>query len=121
MIPFLLFTILDALQTVVRQQLTLLQRIDKLMATQAEFDARLKKIDDNTTASAAAAQAIKKAIDDLKVIIAGGGVPAPIEAQLLARLDVMGNTSEALAKFLQETATGAVEPAPVPVPVVSVP
>ncbi len=115
-VPFILWTILDVLQTVVRQQHILIEKVETLMATLAEFETRLKKIDDNTTASAAAAQALKKGVDELKALLAGGGLPAALEAQVLARLDVMGDTSAALKVFLEATAAGASEPVPVPVP-----
>lgn len=101
--------------------LVLLQQIkgdlQTIMATQAEFEAQLSRIDASTTASAAAAAAIKANMEALKTEIANAGLTKDQEASLLAKVSASGDTAEALSAFLTAIASpGVPEPAPVPVP-----
>lgn len=87
--------------------------INTIMATQAEFQAKIDQINANTTASAAAAQSIKAALDDLRAKVANMGLSADQEAAIFAALDGPANTSAALKTFLEQTAAGPTEPPPV--------
>lgn len=94
-------------------QLTLILAKEKdIMATQAEFQTKIDSINANTTASAAAAQAVAKNDSDLKTkldgILTNAGVPADQEAEILAQLDLSIGTSTALKTFLESTAAGPV-------------
>lgn len=98
----------------------LIKQGEKLMATQAEFDAKIDTINANTTASAKAAEAIVKIIEDLKATLKDAGLSAAKEAEVLAKLDLASSGTGALKTFLEATAAGGVvgpEPAPVPTPV----
>lgn len=91
------------------------QKIGALMATQAEFQAKIDNINANTTASAAAAESIKTTLDALREQILGMGLSGEQEAALLAQLDQPIATSAALKTFLEATASGPVtEPEPEP-------
>jgi len=96
-----------------------IQKEDQIMATEADFQAKLDIINSNTTASAAAAQALAKLLNDLKATITDAGLSATKEAEVLAKLGAAADTSTALKTFLEATAAGGVvgpEPGPVPTP-----
>jgi hypothetical protein len=111
------------LRAVLPQLQRMERKLDNIMATQADFQGKIDTINTNTTASAAAAQAIKDKMAALKVqldqVLTDAGVPAAVESDILGQLDTVGSTSGALKTFLEETANGPVtapEPDPVPVP-----
>jgi H+/gluconate symporter-like permease len=109
-----------------------------------EFQAKIDQINANTSASAAAAtaaataagaanaasQVIKGQLDALREQIKGMGLSEAEEAALFANLDSAAQgtatvaaasasiktANEGLAAFLEQTAAGPTEPAPVPVP-----
>lgn len=112
------------LEGICEQLCNIERKVNLIMATEAEFSTKINRIEVNTTKSAAAATALAGIATALKTqldqVLTDAGVPAAVEAGILSKLDVLGNTSEALATFLEQTASTpapAPEPTPVPVPV----
>ncbi len=92
-----------------------------IMATLADFQTKIDTINANTTASAQAAQAVAAMLTALKAqldqVLTDAGVPAAVEADILAQLDSAAGTTGAHKTFLEATATpGTPEPSPVPAP-----
>ena len=101
----------------------LLARTQQIMASQQDFQARIDQINQNTSASAQAAQAIAANLQALKTqldqVLTDAGVPAAQEQQILDQLSAAADTSGQLKTFLEQTAssTGGNQPEPQPVPV----
>jgi hypothetical protein len=100
----------------------ILRRQETLMADISDFESRLQQIDTNTSASAAAAEAVKTILEGLRSDVAdairNAGITSEQEASILARFDQTIGTTGALRTFLEQTAAGnsAPEPSPVPAP-----
>ncbi len=102
----------------------ILQKVETLAMNEAEraaaFEQRLTMIAANTTSSAAAADVIKDGIVALKLeldqVLTEAGVPAATEDSILARLDIMGESTGQLKTFLEATATGFSRPSAPPEP-----
>lgn len=94
------------------------ERISLIMAKLEDVNNRLTIIDSNTTASAAAAATIADSLTNLRQqldqVLTDAGIPADQEDAILKQLDAMASKSTDLRTFLEATAAGPQEPAPVP-------
>lgn len=98
-----------------------IEKENRIMATEAQLQSKIDIINTNTTASAAAATALAKLLEDLKASIKDGGLSAAKEDEILAKLTAAADTSTALKTFLEATASSSTEPTPVQPPVIPVP
>lgn len=111
---------LVALLGLVRGDLqTIIAKENLEMATLAEFQAKIDTINANTTASAAAAQQVAASLAALRAqldqVLTDAGVPASVEADILAKLDTAAGASGDLKTFLEATASTPTGPEPPPV------
>lgn len=105
----------EKLDKVLEQLLINNQKLNKIMASQEQFTAALARIEAATTAAGTAVTAIGARITALEEAIKNAGLPADVEAALLAQLEGTGTNIEALAASL--TAMGSpTDPIPEPVP-----
>lgn len=96
---------------------TIKGKVNQIMATLQDFQAKIDTINTNTTASAAAAQAIAQQLTDLKNQISNMGLTAEQEAAIFAALDGPISAGQALKTFLEQTASSPTnEPPPVEPP-----
>jgi anti-sigma factor ChrR (cupin superfamily) len=110
----------DVLSGISARLETIEGKVNQLMATQAEWQAKLDQINANTTASAAAAQVVATKLQELRDAVAASGLTGTEEANILGKIDEILPTTSALKTFLESTASGPVtqpEPEPVPTPV----
>ena len=93
----------------------IMTKLNIIMANEQQFKDALARIEKATTDAGTAATAIQARIDALTEAIKNAGLPADVEATLLAQLEGVGTNAEALAAAL--TAMGSpTDPIPVPVP-----
>ena len=93
----------------------IINKLNKIMATQTQFQEALARVEAATTAGGVALTAIGARITALEEAIKNAGLPAEVEEQLLGQLSGVGANAEALAAAL--TAMGSpTDPIPVPVP-----
>lgn len=115
------FQINEALQKQLDRMELLLHRIqlqgEKILAlSQAQFDAILKAIDDNTTASATAAGVIQTELIRLRDLLKAGGLTTAEEQAVFDRLTQLSGASGQLKTFLETVATAPTPDQPPPVP-----
>lgn len=91
---------LDRIEGLIRQ---LIQQGEKIMAlTQAQFDAVLTAIDENTTASAKAAGAVAAELDEIKKKLEAGGMTPQEEQAVFDRLGALSTSTTQLKTFLEQ-------------------
>lgn len=88
----------------------------QIMANEEQFRQALARVEAATTAGGVAATAIQARIDALVAAIQNAGLPADVEASLLAQTEGLAGNAEALAAALTAMGASATTPVPVPVP-----
>lgn len=91
-------------------------KIETIMATQEQFAAALSRIDAATTKAATGVTAIGVRITALEDAIKNAGLPAEVEATLLAQVEGVAGSTEALATTLEAMGKTPENPVPEPVP-----
>lgn len=101
--------ILSKLDLIIKNQIT-------IMSNEEQFRQALARVESATTAGGVAATAIQARIDALVAAIQNAGLPADVEASLLAQTEGLAGNAEALAAALTAMGVDPVAPVPVPVP-----